>query len=79
LQRLTDGSRRVVSISEITGMESDVIQMQEIYRFVREHVDDEGKIHGSFRPTGIRPAFLAHLKPMGIDFPGSYFDASIRL
>ena len=79
LQRLSDGSRRVVSISEITGMESDVVQMQEIYKFVRESVDDDGTIHGSFRPTGIRPAFLAHLKPMGIDFPASYFDASVRL
>ncbi|MCX7900396.1 MAG: CpaF family protein, partial [Methylocystis sp.] len=79
LQRLNDGSRRVVSVSEITGMEGEVIQMQEIYRFVRESVDEDGRIHGSFRPTGIRPAFLAHLKHMGIDFPASYFDPAVRL
>ena len=79
LQRMSDGSRRVVSISEITGMEGDVIQMQEIYRFARESVDDDGKIHGSFRSTGIRPAFLSHLRHMGIDFPASYFDPSTRM
>jgi pilus assembly protein CpaF len=79
LSRLSDGSRRVVSISEVTGMESDVVQMQEIYRYVREGVDEKGNILGSFRPTGIRPAFLAHLRTMGIDFPSSYFDPSNRL
>ncbi len=76
LQRLPDGKRRVISISEITGMEGDVIQMHEIYRFVKEHTDEKGSIHGNFRATGIRPTFLADLKAYGIELPTSQFDAS---
>jgi pilus assembly protein CpaF len=76
LQRLPDGKRRLTSVSEITGMEGDVIQMHEIYRFVKESTDEEGGVHGSFRATGIRPNFLAELKAYGIDLPASHFDAT---
>jgi pilus assembly protein CpaF len=76
LQRLPDGKRRVVSVSEITGMESEEIQTQDIYRFVKEHTDETGNIHGSFRATGIRPNFLRELKAYGIDLPISHFDSS---
>jgi pilus assembly protein CpaF len=76
VQRLTDGTRRCVSISEVTGMEGDVVQMQEIFNFRKEGLDENGKVIGSFRSTGIRPLFLAALKPMGIDFPPSFFDSS---
>jgi len=76
LQRLPDGKRRLTSISEITGMEGDVIQMHEIYRFVKESIDGRGQIQGSFRATGIRPTFLADLKAYGIDLPSSHFDPS---
>jgi pilus assembly protein CpaF len=76
LQRLSDGSRRIVNVSEITGMEGDVIQMQDIYRFAKESVDEHGKVHGSFRATGIRPTFLADLKAFGVDLPASHFDSS---
>jgi pilus assembly protein CpaF len=55
-------------------MEGDVIQMQEIFTFVREGVDSNGQILGSFRATGVRPRFLAPLKPMGIEVPVAYFD-----
>lgn len=79
LQRLSDGKRRVMSITEITGMEGDIVQMQEIFRFVREGVDDQGKISGSFRATGVRPKFLHELRSLGIDLPGSYFDPSAAL
>jgi pilus assembly protein CpaF len=75
LQRLPDGKRRVMSISEITGMEGEVIQMQEIYRFVKEHSDEHG-IHGTFRATGVRPAFLQELQAYGIEVPGSHFETS---
>jgi pilus assembly protein CpaF len=75
LQRLADGTRRLVSLTEVTGMESDVIQMQEIFSYVREGLDPNGRILGSFRATGVRPRFLAHLKPMGIEIPASYFDS----
>jgi len=76
LQRLPDGKRRVTSVSEITGMEDDVIQMQEIYRFVKEWTDEAGNIHGSFMATGIEPGFLADLKAYGITVPASHFDPS---
>jgi len=75
LQRLPDGKRRVVSVCEITGMEGDVIQMQEIYKFVKERSDEEG-IHGAYRATGIRPVFLQELKAYGVDLPTTHFDPS---
>jgi len=75
LQRLPDGKRRAMSISEITGMEGEIIQMQEIFRFVKEHTDEHG-IHGTYRATGVRPSFLQDLKAYGIDIPGSYFETS---
>jgi pilus assembly protein CpaF len=79
LQRLPDGGRRVTSVSEITGMEGEVLQMQEIYKFIKESTDQRGMILGSFRATGMRPLFLADLKHAGIDLPASYFDPSRSL
>jgi pilus assembly protein CpaF len=76
LQRLPDGKRRVVSVSEITGTEGEEIQTQDIYRFVKEHTDEGGNVHGSFRATGVRPNFLRELKAYGIDLPMSHFDSS---
>jgi pilus assembly protein CpaF len=74
LQRLPDGSRRITSVCEVTGMEGEVLQMQELYKFIKESVDERGKIRGNFRATGIRPSFLAELKHAGIDLPANYFD-----
>jgi pilus assembly protein CpaF len=74
LTRLSDGKRKVTSISEITGMEGDIIQMQEIYRFVRTGMGPKGEVEGHFRATGIRPRFLEDLIAKGIEIPGSYFD-----
>jgi pilus assembly protein CpaF len=76
LQRLPDGKRKVVSISELTGMEGENIQVQEIYRFEKQHTDDSGNIHGTFRATGHQPTFLNDLKAYGIDVPASHFDSS---
>jgi pilus assembly protein CpaF len=79
VQRLPDGSRRVTSVSEITGMEGDVIEMHEIFRYVKEFTDAAGKMHGSFKATGIRPKFLADLKAYGIQIPSSHFDPAQSL
>ena len=79
LQRLPDGRRRVVSISEITGMEGEVIQMHEVFRFNKEHTDEQGNVHGSYKATGIRPTFLADLKYMGLDLPSTHFDPNRNL
>jgi pilus assembly protein CpaF len=79
LQRLPDGRRRVVGIGEITGMEGEVVQMHDVFRFIKEHTDDQGNIHGTFKATGIRPTFLADLKHMGLDLPQSHFDPNRAL
>ncbi len=79
VQRMPDGQRRVTSISEITGMEGEVIQMHEIFHFVKERTDHSGKLHGSFRATGIRPNFLTELKAFGVEIPPSHFDPSQAL
>ena len=76
LSRLSDGKRRVMSIAEITGLESDIIQMQEIYKFVRTGNAPDGSVQGHFQATGVRPRFLHDLTAMGIKIPGTYFDPS---
>src|SRR5215467_4887476 len=74
LQRLSDGKRKVTSVAEITGLEGDIIQMQEIYKFVRTGTTADGAVEGHFQATGVRPRFLAELVARGITIPGSYFD-----
>ncbi|MGE0611573.1 MAG: CpaF family protein [Hyphomicrobiales bacterium] len=74
LQRLSDGTRRLTSVSEIVGMEGDVIQMQEIFKFVRLRTEADGTIIGEYRATGVRPKFLHELKAFGVEIPGEYFD-----
>jgi pilus assembly protein CpaF len=74
LTRLSDGKRKVTSVAEVTGMEGDVIQMQEIFRFVRTGMDADGTILGHFQATGIRPRFLTDLTAKGIKIPSNYFD-----
>ena len=72
--RLTDGTRKVVSIQEITGMEGDIISMQEIYRFEQRGVDAEGKVLGHFCATGVRPRFADRLRLFGVPVPEDAFD-----
>jgi pilus assembly protein CpaF len=71
--RLADGTRRITSISEITGMEGDVIAMQEIFVFERLGVTQEGKVHGRLRATGVRPKVCDRLKAAGITVPAEWF------
>ena len=79
LQRLSDGKRRVVSISEISGIEGDVIQMQEVFRFNRVSTTPEGAIIGHYQATGIRPKFLGELASRGLHVPSSHFDPSKQM
>ena len=72
--RLSDGSRRVTSISEITGMEGDTITMQEIFQFERSGISPTGQVLGRFRPTGIRPRFAEKLKSCGMQLPRVFFE-----
>jgi pilus assembly protein CpaF len=70
--RLTDGTRRITSISEITGMEGETIAMQEIFQFERTGVDGSGKVIGRFRTTGVRPRFADRLKQYGMQLPAFF-------
>jgi len=73
LERMSDGKRRVTSIQEVTGMEGDIVTMQEIFRFRREGIDGEGRVLGSFEPTGIRPRFLDRIIAHGIQISSDLF------
>jgi pilus assembly protein CpaF len=77
--RLSDGTRRVTSISEITGMEGDIITMQEIYAFEKVGVTQEGKALGRFRATGVRPKLCERLKASGINLPGTMFEGVMEI
>ncbi len=72
--RLSDGSRKITSISEITGMEGDIITMQEIFLFEKLGVTQDGKVIGRFRATGVRPKCCERLKASGIHLPGDMFE-----
>jgi pilus assembly protein CpaF len=72
--RLTDGTRKVVSMQEVTGMEGDIISMQEIFRFEQTGVDAEGKVLGHFCATGVRPRFADRLRMFGAPVPEDTFD-----
>ena len=72
--RLSDGTRKVTSVSEITGMEGDVITMQEIYVFEKMGVTQDGKVIGRFRATGVRPKCCERLKASGIHLPADMFE-----
>jgi pilus assembly protein CpaF len=74
LSRLSDGSRKVVSFSEITGMEGNTIVMQDVFFFEREGIAPDGKVLGRFRATGVRPSFAKKLKLMGVDIPAGIFE-----
>ena len=69
LERMRDGTRKVVQISEVTGMEEDVITMQEVFRFVRTGVDSNGHVVGRFTAAGIRPRMLDRLAERGLEMP----------
>jgi pilus assembly protein CpaF len=71
--RLSDGRRKVMSISEISGMEGEVITMQDIFLFEQEGVAEDGQVIGNFRATGIRPKFTDRLRAHGIELPPSLF------
>ena len=73
LSRLSDGTRRVMSVAEIVGMEGEIITMQDIFMFEREGVDAEGNVLGQFAPSGIRPTFAERLKQYGNDLPETLF------
>ncbi len=76
VNRLTDGKRKVVSIQEITGMEGDMITMQEVFSFRQQGINDAGVVEGFFSATGVRPHFAERLRAFGIRLAEDMFDPS---
>jgi len=79
VSRLSDGRRKVTSLSELTGMEGDTITMQEIFRFKKEGVDENHNVIGHFEATGIRPKFLLEAEAYGIKLPANLFRPELKI
>ncbi len=77
--RLQGGPRRVLNITEVQGMEQDTVVLQDIYRFVQDGVGEDGKAHGYFESTGVRPSFMPRLESAGIRLPASAFRQRIMM
>ncbi|ABN86317.1 CpaF family protein [Burkholderia pseudomallei] len=76
--RLTDGKRKIISIQELTGMEGEIINMQEIFTFKRTGLDASGNVLGYFTATGVRPKFTERLNAFGIQLPDAMYDPARR-
>jgi pilus assembly protein CpaF len=74
VSRLSDGTRKVMSIAEITGMEAEIISMQEIFAFKKTGLADTGAVLGEFMATGIRPRLAERLAASGVNLPPSMFE-----
>jgi pilus assembly protein CpaF len=77
--RLSDGARRVTAISEITGMEGDIITMQDIFVFEKAGMNQDGRVVGRFRATGVRPKCWERLRTAGIHLPPDMFDGAVEV
>jgi pilus assembly protein CpaF len=75
VSRLPDGTRKIISIAEITGMEGSIITMQDLFVYERQGFDENGRVKGRFKPTGIRPKFAEKLFGAGIRLPMEMFAA----
>jgi pilus assembly protein CpaF len=79
LARMSDGTRRVTQLTEITGMDEQIVSMQDIFVFEKQGVGPSGRVLGQFSPTGIRPKFAEKLKASGITLPASLFEVSVEI
>ncbi len=79
ISRFSDGTRRITYMTEITGMEEDIVSMQDVFVFEKHGVSPDGRVIGAFTATGIRPKFADRLKASGINVPGSWFDHSLTI
>src|SRR5271156_4410548 len=79
IARMSDGTRKVISVSEVTGMEDDIIAMQEIFVFERVGIDKEGRVKGLFKATGIRPKFTERLATGGCRLRPALFDSRVEV
>jgi len=79
IARLADGTRKVITISEITGMDGDFLAMQDIFVFERTGLDENGKVRGAFRATGIRPQFAERLASAGMRLRAALFETKVEV
>ena len=78
-QRLTGGPRKIMSVTEVTGMEGETITMQDIFTFEQEGISSQGKAHGKFVSSGIRPSFIERLNSSGASIDPAIFDRRVLL
>ena len=79
VSRIADGSRKILSVQEIVGMEGPVVSMQEIFRFVPTGFDEAGRVVGAFEATGIMPRCIERMRVAGVDLPSRLFERGRRL
>jgi pilus assembly protein CpaF len=79
VSRFNDGTRRLTHITEITGMEDEVVSMQDVFVFDKQGVSPDGRVLGTFTATGIRPKFAEKLAASGINLPNNFFEQSVNL
>jgi len=77
ISRFSDGTRRITYMTEITGMEEDIVSMQDVFVFEKHGVSPDGRVIGAFTATGVRPNFADGLKAPGLNIPGPWFDHSL--
>jgi len=79
ISRFSDGTRRVTHITEVVGMEQDIITLQDIFLFEKTGISETGRVLGRFRATGIRPKFYERLKSAGITLPQQMFQTVVEI
>jgi pilus assembly protein CpaF len=79
VSRMSDGTRKVISVSEITGLEENVVSMHDIFTFVRKGIGPDGRVIGAFEPSGIRPKFMEKLRVAGIILSPDLFERSVEV
>jgi pilus assembly protein CpaF len=79
IARLSDGTRKVIAIAEVTGMENELVTMQDIFVFERRAIDETGKVRGAFRATGIRPQFAERLATGGARLRPALFESRTEI
>src|SRR5437016_5921530 len=79
ISRFSDGTRRITYMTEITGMEEDIVSMQDVFVFEKQGIGKDGRVIGTFTATGVRPKFAERLKSSGINVPASLFEHSLNV
>jgi pilus assembly protein CpaF len=74
VQRMSDGTRKLVSVCEVAGMEGEVITLQDLFVFEKKGIGEDGRVVGGFRATGVRPSFSEKLRLAGVKVPEALFD-----